>query len=323
MADEAQSPRVGAQPVALPRGYFIALPSEEGDAPGLLEEAVRALIGSWVAVAACAISFAALGFAAAEFIAPVYRSETLLAQPAESQVSSTLTSLLGQLPLPALAGLDRGAGGEQVEALAILKSRAFAQAFIQDENLLPVLFADKWDAERGEWRVDSPADVPTLEDAYQLFDEKVCTITEDGSTGLVTLSIQWSDRLEAARWANALVHRVNDRLRQRAIAEAEKSIEYLNDELEATSIVELRQSIYRLVEEQLSRVVAAKTREEYAFRQIDPAVVADEDSYVWPNRLLMVAVGFAAGLFIGVSYAFLRQARRDARGGRVERPPSR
>jgi uncharacterized protein involved in exopolysaccharide biosynthesis len=315
MADDQQErPSARTEAVAWPRGYFIALPEGDRAAPGLFDEALRALRASWLVVCLCALAFAGIALGAARFVQPVYLSETLLAQPTDTRTSSALTSLLGQLPLAGLGRLDTS--GEQVEALAILRSRAFTEAFIQDEDLRPVLFADKWDPERRAWKVDAPEDVPTLEDAYRMFDQNVRTIVQDGGTGLITLSIEWTDREEAARWANTLVRRVNEHLRQRTIAEAQRSIDYLNRELEKTSIVELRLSIYSLIEEQLSRVVVASTREEYAFRQIDPAAVSDEDGYVWPSLLLMVAVGLAAGAFVGIVFAFMRQSRRSARAER-------
>ena len=303
------APGLRTDPVAMPRGYFIALPTGDQTGPGLFDEALAALRRSWIVVAACTIAFGALALLGSILIPATYLSETVLAQPEESRTSSTISTLLGELPLPSLAGIGLDSSGEQIEALAILRSRAFTEQFIAEENLLSVLFADKWDAEKGTWLESEQDDPPTMEDAYKKFEEKVRTITQDPATGLITMSIEWRDRNEAARWANTLVQRVNERLRERAITEAQRSIDFLNDTLAKTSVVELRTSIYHLIEEQLSKIVVAKSREEYAFRTIDPAVPSDEDAYVWPNRILMAAIGLAFGMFLGVAYALLRPRR--------------
>ena len=132
-----------------------------------------------------------------------------------------------------------------------LNSSNFTGRFIEDEKLLPVLFADRWDPAKGRWTVESPEDVPTLADGVRMFDRTIRSVQEDRRTGIVKLSIVWTDREVAAHWANLLVQRVNRDLRQRAIEESQASINYLNAELAKTNVIELREAIYRLLENQL------------------------------------------------------------------------
>ena len=64
-----------------------------------------------------------------------------------------MRSLQARFPGFAMFGgipLDRQ-GSSAAESIALLKSRFFIQEFIEQENLLPVLFANRWDAERNEW----------------------------------------------------------------------------------------------------------------------------------------------------------------------------
>ena len=53
---------------------------------------------------------------------------------------------------------------------------------------------------------------------------------------------------QVSRWANLLVKRINRHLRELAIQDAKKSMEYLNTELTKTHIVELQQAIANLLE---------------------------------------------------------------------------
>jgi hypothetical protein len=42
-----------------------------------------------------------------------------------------------------LAGVNLGSGADNKHAVAVLKSKALAEDFIRDENLMPVLSADE------------------------------------------------------------------------------------------------------------------------------------------------------------------------------------
>jgi uncharacterized protein involved in exopolysaccharide biosynthesis len=133
-------------------------------------------------------------------------------------------------------------------------------------------------------------------------------VTEDRRTGIVTLTILWSDPEVAAQWATYLVERANEDLRQRAILEAEESIAYLNKELVKTSVVEIRQAIYKLLEIKINSIMLANVQKEYAFRVIDPAAAPDEKDIAWPLRPLFSVAGLVLGGLIGLAWA---SARRD------------
>ena len=70
--------------------------------------------------------------------------------------------------------MSLGGGGNKDEYLQYLQSNAFTARFIEDEKLLPVLFADRWDAENDRWKVDDPADVPTLADGVRTVRRAAC-----------------------------------------------------------------------------------------------------------------------------------------------------
>lgn len=270
-------------------------------------------------VAASILVFAALAAAAAFVMTPRWRAQVVVVPVKGDDMRGVLSSALGQLGgLASLAGLGASGGGNKEENLQFLSSRGFLASFIEEEKLLPVLFAKKWDATKGRWNVDDPDDVPTIADGVRYMDAKVRSVQEERRTGIVTLSIVWKDPEVAARWANLMVERANRDLRARAIRDAEASKAYLNAELGKTDVVELRQSVYRLLENQIKTIMLASVRPDYAFRIIDPAVPPDLDDKIRPKRLVMTVLGALAGgvfalLVIGWQWRRERMRRwRDA-----------
>lgn len=146
--------------------------------------------------------------------------------------------------------------------------------------------------------------------AFQLFDEKIRSVSEDRSTGLIMLAIEWHDRHAAAEWANDLVARANEFMRSRVIAESRRSIEFLEAELEKTTVVERRQIIYRLIETKTSDIMLANSRDGYSFVVVDPAVEPDDGDYVRPRRMVLALLGLFAGFCIAFVIATIRWARQ-------------
>ena len=171
---------------------------------------------------------------------------------------------------------------------------------------MPLLFAAKWDAQRGQW-TGKP---PTINDAVGRFRKKIEQITEDHRTGIVTLAVIWRDRTAAAQWANTMVAEADAALRAKAIAEFDRSIEYLKDEDSKTPLVELHEAVSKTMETELKDAMLARTRDAYAFKVLDPAVVRDPKDTDSPNRMLIVALGAGFGLLLGIVVANVRERRR-------------
>lgn len=266
----------------------------------------------WVVAVTSVFAFASVAYAL--FATEWYRAETLLA-PAEESSTPSFGGQLGGLA--ALAGVSVG-GSDSTEAVATLKSREFAREFIQDLNLMPQFFADDWNAEAGEWVVDDLEDVPDIRDAVKKFHDTVLKVNEDLKTGLVTLAIDWTDAETAAEWANLLVRRLNSRLRERSLKEAEANVTYLQAELAKTNVVTLQQSIGRLLESELQKLMLARGNEEFAFRVIDTASAPKIRTR--PKRTLIVVLGTMLGILLAVFGSFLVYAMRsDPDAGEHER----
>lgn len=265
-------------------------------------------IGTFTVVVGLAVAYA---FTAT----PMYKAETILApqRGAPQGLGSMISQFGGSLSgLAGLVGMG-GAGSRNSkltrgEALTSLTSNANIQGFIESQNLLPVLFENLWDADKGEWTVESPADIPTLSDGYDLFRNKLLKVSEDPITGIVNLSIEWKDPDLAADWANALVARLNESLREKVMLESDKTIDFLNQELERTKVVELRQAIFFMIEQQIGDKTSARVQDEYAFKIINPAIAPDPDKFVSPDRTLIIGGGIMVGLLGGIIMAFMAYA---------------
>ena len=260
-------------------------------------------------LALCVVLFAVGGTALAFIMKPKYRADVVVA-PAEG--SSGVGDLGGLGGLASLAGINIGTGNKKIEeALEYLKSRAFTTGFIERHHLMPLLFARRWDAQRGAWR--DPDDVPTIAEGVARFSNKIRQVAQDKRTGIVTFSIIWTDRFLAAQWANAMVDEADKALRDRAIAEQTRSVEYLKSEAAQTSTVEIGNAISKLTETELKNAMVARTRDAYAFKVIDPAVPPDEKDKYSPNRPLIIAAAAALGLAFGVLAAAIRERRAQRR----------
>jgi uncharacterized protein involved in exopolysaccharide biosynthesis len=267
----------------------------------------------WVVVICVVLSTSA--FTTLAFILkPVYESTVVLVPANTERSLEGIGGALGQLGgIASLAGLSMGArGNETEEALAVLRSRHFTESFINDHNLMPVLFAGKWDAAQGRWKVPLE-DQPTPARAFRFFDRKIRSVVQDKKTGLVTLSVDWRNRELAAAWANELAQRLNEEMRARAIGKAESSLGYLEHELEATTTVPTREAIGRLIEAQVKQRMVAHVTQEYAFRVVDKAMVADKDDPIRPNRPAIIAVGFLAGLAAALGWIMLSYSLNPGR----------
>lgn len=258
--------------------------------------------GIWIMLGCVLVCTAvAIGIA---YVLPVkYRAETLL-KPTQSE--SNLTSQLLPQGLASLAGIKLNGDDRSAEAKAFLESKAFTMDFVHANSLLPVLFANKWDAAAGKWRSDDPKRIPTELDAYRLFRDNIRTVTEDSQTRLVLLSIEWTDASLAAKWANDMVGLLNDKMRSDAIDRSRRNLEYLRKQYDDTTVAPLREAIARLMESELQTSMLASVQQDYAFRVIDPAVVPNRR--ISPNRPLIAAVGLAVGLALGLLLAITRSA---------------
>jgi uncharacterized protein involved in exopolysaccharide biosynthesis len=243
-----------------------------------------------------------------------YESTTVVAPVSgESSRLGGLGALASQFgDLASLAGVSTPTASKKNEAVAVLQSELLTEAYIKSQNLLPVLLRDtSWlSAHLGRFRATGKDRAPTLWKANQYFKKNVRSVTEDKSTGLITLRISWKDPQLAAKWANDLVKITNTYLRDKAIREAERNISYLNEQALNTNILEARQAIYSLLKGELDNEMLARGRDEYALKVIDPAFPPEKPASLGATALGIfgLAAGFVLSILVIVGIRVVRNA---------------
>ncbi len=262
----------------------------------------------WLIVAI--VSLCLIGGLAYGLLVPKrYQARVVLFPTNNKAVPSGLGQFSG---LASLAGINIGGGGNTQEPIAVLRSRDFARDFIDEEDLASILLSGGWGAKYGLWR--SAERRPDIPKAVEHFDKDIRSVAEDKRTGLVTLSITWEDPVVSAQWANALVNRLNDSMRSRALAEAERNIKYLQSQLGTTSVTSLQQSISKVMESEMQKLLLARGEEEFAFKVIDRATAPRKSV---TSITAVVFLSLVIGGLVSVAVVFVRRSvgrRRMASG---------
>jgi uncharacterized protein involved in exopolysaccharide biosynthesis len=256
----------------------------------------------------------------------IYKSEALLA-PADAEQGSSggLAALAGQFGgLASMAGINLGgkAGVDKTQlAIEVMKSRQFASEFIKKHDLLADLMAAKswdmatntviydtelFDAKTKTWvaEVQDPfKPEPSMQEAFKVF-SSAFRINSEKDTGMVTIAIEHVSPHVAQQWVTWIIEDINKVMKERDVAEAIRSTEFLYKQIAITTIVDISSMLYKLVEEQAKTIMFAEVRDEYVFKTIDPAIVPEEK--VKPSRALICLLGTMLGGILGVMFVLVR-----------------
>lgn len=307
MSAESESERLQSESA---RPVVLLVQQTEANGDDVMDLVAELWRRKWL-VLAFSLAFALAGVVWALLAPAIYRVEVVLA-PAQSNRGTSVSTRLGGLA--SLAGLNLNTGVDSVSSVAVLASRGFAEMFIKENALLPVLFADEWDEDSKQWREHSLSKQPTLWEGVRYFTENVMFVEHDEVTGLTTLAIEWTDPIQAAAWAEQLVTRINEQLRTRDLERSQRKLKYLYSALEDANLLEVRQAIAAVIEEQVQTIALAESDPEYAFRVIDPARVPAKRAR--PRRILIVVLGGFSGGLVGTCLVLglylIRQRQRRA-----------
>ncbi|MFB2726371.1 Wzz/FepE/Etk N-terminal domain-containing protein [Shewanella mangrovisoli] len=283
--------------------------------------------GKWFIIVITAVfAVASVGFA---ILQPnIYKSEALLA-PASEEQGGGLSALASQFGgLASLAGVNLGGkGGADKTQLAIevLKSRQFTSEFIQKHNILAELMAaKKWDRDNDKIIYDPELynektntwvrDVkppfkpePSMQEAYKEF-SKMIAVNKDKETAMVTISVEHLSPTLAQQWVTWLIEDINKVMKERDVAEANRSSEFLNKQIALTNVADIKTVLYKLIEEQAKTIMFAEVRDEYVFKTIDPALAPEEKSK--PKRALICVLGTMLGGMLGIMVVLVRYFMR-------------
>jgi uncharacterized protein involved in exopolysaccharide biosynthesis len=243
----------------------------------------------------------------------LYRSEALVTVVEDASLGSGGgSSGVGRLgAVASMVGLNiGGTQARRAEYVALLSSRRLIADLISSEDLLPVLYASRWEPTTRTWKTSwLSREPPTLNSAIEYFSRKILVVVEDRKTGLVKVSVEWFDPALSAAWANSLVSMVNVDVRQTTIDDAKNTLDFLNTELKRTSEIQVREGIYRLIEGSLSRIALANVQQQYALKILDPARAPDPNQFVRPRPLLATIAGAVLGGSLTLLWLLWRSRR--------------
>lgn len=268
--------------------------------------------GKWL-ILACVILFAAIGVGVALYLPDQYRSEAVY-KPAGSEELLPDGGLLAQVG--ALAGVNLGIGSSATADLSveILRSRPFLVGFAQRHGVVVELMAGEgWDRDRGVLLIDTSlydpgakrwlrkvaaplTPEPNGDEIYERMKE-ILTVERDTQTGFVKVAITFLSPVLAHEWLQAMVHDLNEQLRQRDIVTRERSIAYLTKKLEENTIRGLDTDLSDLLKTEIREHMLAKVRQEYALETVAAPYRPVLKS--GPNRLLLVVVAAMLGVLAG------------------------
>lgn len=278
-----------------------------------LRGVLRVLWAHWVTLAIFAGTFGALSVIYALTRTPLYESISLLApaNAANGQISS-LGGMLGQLSGLA-GGLGfAGGGASENEVVAVLQSREFALRFIQENDMLPIMFPSLWDKKHQRWRSTSEKGGvrkgPLSDDVVRAFD-RVRTVIVDRSTRFIRLVVHAPSPTLAHTWASAMIAEINEVMRKRSLKESQRAVKLLSKSVETEQVESIRVAAAALLEAQLRREVLAQSRTDYALRVLDPPSLPDQRFY--PKRTRMVIIGTGLGFLFGCIFVLAIRAWRN------------
>ena len=263
--------------------------------------------GRWWIVT-CVLLGIAMGFWMVASSKHVYRVQAVLT-PVSSREGGSLDLLSGSIGgLAALAGISAPGGSRAQIALATLEGTSFTAKFIQENNIMPLLFPGKWDPVAKRWRGPPPSQY----EAVRRFSRGgIRTVLKDQDTGLITVQVNWSNPLQATDWLVSMVAQVNAELRSQAIAQSQQNIQFLTAEAQEARVASVKTAIENLIESQMKQLMLAQAQKEYALQYVDRPTTPGPKDYVWPRPVLILCAAAFIGGLLGMLVQFgLEHARK-------------
>lgn len=191
--------------------------------------------------------------------------------------------------------IQRVAENQKERLITRMRSTRFSEIFIDQNNLLPYIYAKHWDAEAKEWIDDFK---PVKLQAIRTFQNSIRALQLDDANGLLLVHFKTRNPELSAELANRFVSQFNSYYKGLEADELQARRDYLESKLDNGVNIETQRSIYRMLEAQLSAEVLLEARKFYPLEEIQPAVVPLYKSS--PNRKYMAIAAFIGSLFMGV-----------------------
>lgn len=288
-----------------------------------LKELFFALIkGKWVIISLTAtLSIAGLIYSLS--LPNIYESKAIIVPAKQSSGISGALRAYGGLAGIAGINLSSNSGeGNAGKALKTLSSLSFFENRIINNIFLPDLMAVKsWDLNSNELRYDESIyksknntwvrdfsfpkkQIPSAQESFRTFKTKHLNVSEDKSSGFITVSIKHQSPFIAKQWAELIINEVNAFYREKDKLESEKAVSYLNKQISMTSLSEIKQVIAELLQEETQKLTLIEANQSYVFDYIDPPAVMEQKSE--PRRAIICILSAIFGGVLGIFIVLIR-----------------
>ena len=283
--------------------------------------------GKWWIICITAIFAVASVFYALSL--PNEYKATAIVAPASEQGGGGLSKMAGQLGgLASLAGVNLGSSEttDDVIAMEVMKTWGFIDEFIKKHELQVAIFAAKgWDQSKNELIIDDELyDVaqkkwireapkgktvePTSWELYKEFSENI-SVSKSKDSGLITIGYMHYSPEYAQNITQWLIQDVNALLKERALEDATKNINYLETQINKTLLSGMQNIFYSLIEEQTKTKMLADVSDEYVFKYVSVPRIPEEKA--GPKRALLCLVITFIGGFLSLIFVFINSYIRS------------
>jgi uncharacterized protein involved in exopolysaccharide biosynthesis len=240
----------------------------------------------------------------------IYHSEATIA-PRESGKGGSALGVLGGIGGILAGQLGIGGNGSWERLEMVLKSRELSARVINKHELMPVLFADKWDPEKKIWIAKEP---PTLQDGQHKIRTRLI-IRNDIKKRSMSIGFEHKDPEIAKKLVGYYLLELSNSLREKVLWDAKENMRFFYQQLEETSDAFMREKIYALLAEEIEKETFAKAQKYYGFLVIDPPVAPDPDKRAKPNRrticILTVLISFLGAAMLAGLIEMVKKARKE------------
>lgn len=254
-----------------------------------------------------------------------YRITLLLVPSQDSPLAKSGMRTGGLSNLASLAGvsLPGDANALPFELFPeALTSRETAAGMLNQKDLVQSIFATRWDAQAGQWRLPDDAisglrrqlkslvgykvsttaspDAADLED----FLKKNVSIVRDRKRPIITLSVQHKDVGLGVDLLRSMVHLTDERLKQESLRRSRENVQYLQSRLAETTNAEYREFLLSVMADVEKQRMASSGSMAYvaeAFGQPTPSMHP-----VSPNIPMAYALGGILGMLAAIGAIILR-----------------
>ena len=212
----------------------------------------------------------------------IYKSEAVLVPVESSNDFSGLGSYSGLASIAGVGGFSSGVADTNAEkAIKKINTLSFFENNILPNIFLPELMALKswnaksnqlifdsnlYDAENEKWNtlsLNSQHSLPSAQSSFRKFKDEHLNISNDTSTGFITISIKHQSPYVAKNWTELLIKQINLFYREQDREAAERAIEFLNSLMIETNFTEIKQVIAGLLQQETQKLTLIEQKSGY------------------------------------------------------------